>query len=110
VVVLEGNFRPGAHEAALQELLTASGARLIQVLCRASPTTRAARLAARRADPRRHPAHRDASIDAGAPPPGFLELPGARQTLDTDSETDSVGLAELYRALDALLELAAPAP
>jgi predicted kinase len=106
VVILEGNFRPGEHEAALQALLKASGARLIQVLCQASPTTRAARLAARLADPLRHPAHHDASIDAGAPPPGFLELPGARQRFDTDS----VGLPELYRALDALLGSAAPAP
>jgi predicted kinase len=108
VVILEGNFRPGEHEAAVQGLLTASGACLIQVLCQASAATRAARLAGRLADPVRHPAHRDARIDAGAPTPGFLALPGARLTFDSDS--DRVALPELYRALDALLSSAARAP
>src|SRR6185437_12780589 len=35
-VLLEGNFRPGEHEAALAALLSASRARLIQILCHAS--------------------------------------------------------------------------
>jgi predicted kinase len=107
-VLLDGNFRPGEHEGPVQALLARSGARLIQILCRASPATRAARLAARAGDAARHRAHHDERIDAALPTPGFLELPGERLTFDTDAtpaspRQDLQQLHDLQRRLDALV-------
>ena len=101
-VLLEGNFRPGEHEAPLAALLAGSGARLIQILCHARPATRAARLAARAGDPTRHPGHRDAHIDVQLPEPGFLVLRGLRLGFDSDAACDRA-LATLCRELDARL-------
>lgn len=78
--VLEGNFRPGEHEAPLLEAL--GTAELAQVLCSVPEEERISRLNARAADPSRHAGHRfgerlaaDAVAAAGD---GFLELPSQR--------------------------------
>jgi len=101
-VLLEGNFRPGEHEAALAALLCASRARLIQILCHASIATRAARLAARAGDPTRHPAHQDAHIDVHRAAPSFLALPGLRLSYDSELAS-SRALEQLCEQLDARL-------
>ncbi|MEJ0037319.1 MAG: AAA family ATPase [Gammaproteobacteria bacterium] len=54
--ILEGNFRPGAHEAPLRDAL--APAEVAQVLCRVPEAERLARLAARENDPSRHAGHR----------------------------------------------------
>lgn len=91
-LILEGNFRPGEHEAALcaalPEVFTAphrEAARpvhpITQILCRTLESERRARLARRQADPSRHPGHNDVNlITAAAPAAGdaFLDLRGER--------------------------------
>jgi predicted kinase len=47
LLLMEGNFRPGEHEAALLAVAALSTARLAQILCQANAATRASRLAAR---------------------------------------------------------------
>jgi predicted kinase len=101
-VLLEGNFRPGEHEAAVTALLSGGRARLIQILCYASIATRAARLAARAGDPTRHPAHQDARIDVYRTAPSFLALPGERLCYDSDLEPQRA-FEPLCRELDARL-------
>jgi predicted kinase len=101
-LVLEGNFRPGEHEAAVKALTT----RTLQVLCRASESARLARLQARATDPTRHAGHRDAeSAEQGpAAPLDFLDLPGERLVFETDAATwaeiDYDRLLELLNQLD----------
>lgn len=76
-VLLEGNFRPGEHEAALRSY----SARVAQVLCVVEESQRLARLQSRAADPARHTGHRDSDLARLQPAPAshaFLELPGAR--------------------------------
>jgi predicted kinase len=77
-VVLEGNFRPGEHEAAVSALLAAAAYPCTQVLCRVPEALRQARLAARAAQPTRHPGHRDADWVAAADTraDGFLDIAG----------------------------------
>lgn len=83
-LILEGNFRPGEHEPAVQ----AWGARTAQVLCRATESARIARLRARKNDPSRHAGHRDADLaDQPAPALDFLALPGERFVFETDALT-----------------------
>lgn len=101
-VLLEGNFRPGEHEAPLAALLSVAHAQLIQILCFASSATRAARLAARAGDPTRHPAHQDARIDVHRPAPSFLALPGARLSYDSDLDAQCA-FEQLCRELDGRL-------
>lgn len=75
--IIEGNFRPGEHEAAL----LSSSARIAQILCSTDEPERLARLAARASDPSRHAGHRDAEQAQLAVPAGaddFLDLPGVR--------------------------------
>jgi predicted kinase len=87
LVLMEGNFRGAEHEPPLRLLLERSGAGVAQVLCVAGPATRAARLAARAADPVRHRGHRDWHIEVSAGEgASFLDLPGAR--LQFNSEAD----------------------
>lgn len=102
-LLLEGNFRPGEHEGALSALLEAGGARLIQILCHASRATRARRLQARAADPLRHAVHRQVSLDAGAPEPGLLALPGVQLRFDGEASAADA-LAALCAQLDARLD------
>jgi predicted kinase len=100
LLLMEGNFRPGEHDSAVCALLSASAARGAQVLCAADPLIRAARLAAREADPHRHPGHRDRQLAVGAhPPAGFLEVPGPRLQFDSDRD-DPQEFAHLCTQLD----------
>ena len=101
-VLLEGNFRPGEHEAPLAALLSAAHGKLIQILCFASIATRAARLAARVGDPTRHRAHQDARIDVHRPAPSFLALPGVRLSYDSDLDPQRA-FGQLCRELDRRL-------
>lgn len=86
-IILEGNFRPGEHEAALLAPVPRA-TRFAQVLCRVAEPVRIARLKARATDPSRHPGHRDAEFVASytQSATGFLEIPGERFTFDTDAE------------------------
>ncbi|HWW19594.1 MAG TPA: AAA family ATPase [Steroidobacteraceae bacterium] len=86
LLILEGNFRAGEHEARLQALLDRTGAHGAQVLCIAAPATRAERLAKRAADHTRHPAHQDnrISVQTGVGA-AFLELPGPRFKFDSEA-------------------------
>jgi predicted kinase len=116
-LILEGNFRPGEHEArvaaltAAQALSAAQGPsaaqapsaaqiqsvrassaalRIAQVLCRSTEVIRIARLKARATDLSRHAGHRDAEF-ADQPPAAaqldFLDLPGERLVFETDAMT-----------------------
>jgi predicted kinase len=90
LLLLEGNFRPGEHEAPLRRVLERVRAPVAQVLCVASPETRRGRLAARAGDSARHPGHQDRLlIEEGAPeapPQRFLELPGPRLLFDSEGD------------------------
>jgi len=74
--ILEGNFRPGAHEAPL--LAALGSASLAQVLCSVPEAARLARLAARENDPSRHAGHRFGERQSTGTPGAFLDLPGER--------------------------------
>jgi predicted kinase len=84
VLILEGNFRPGEHEASFNQLLS-QGVRLVQIECRIEESVRTERLRRRAGDPARHSGHRDAELviaetNAVA---GFLALPGKRVGFDS---------------------------
>ena len=101
LLLVEGNFRCGEHEAPLSCLLPADGAGFAQVWCRSSLATRAARLRARAADPARHPGHRDWQADPVAVArEGFLELPGPRWQFDSDLPSEPA-LAALCAGIDS---------
>jgi predicted kinase len=101
LLLMEGNFRPGEHEPALQAVVSASAAGLAQILCRADAATCASRLAARATDPGRHPGHRDRDLDAAAArPAGFLELAGPRWVFNSDTPGDDEWLG-LCRRIDS---------
>jgi predicted kinase len=81
--ILEGNFRPGEHEAPLRNGL--ASAQVAQVLCHVPEEDRLARLAARENDPGRHAGHRFGERQSAAgpasrmnPADAFLDLPSAR--------------------------------
>jgi AAA domain len=126
-LILEGNFRPGQHEAALIAALPAAApstaapgpapdpppqtaaspaANIAQVLCCASEPVRIARLNARATDLSRHPGHRDATLvqDPSPPSSDFLALPGLRLVLDGDGlspeDTHDRRVLDLLDALD----------
>jgi AAA domain len=124
-LILEGNFRVGEHEWAVQSVAAAATSalaptseqgptaaqgltsiRLAQVLCRAAEPVRIARLQSRATDPSRHAGHRDADIATGPSPPtiDFLALPGERFTFESDArsatDVDSFRLQSLLDALD----------
>jgi predicted kinase len=78
-LILEGNFRAGAHEAAVLAALPAEVPTIIQVLCTSDERERRSRLLSRSTDPNRHPGHRDAhQLEPVAACDAFLELPGER--------------------------------
>jgi predicted kinase len=87
--ILEGNFRPGEHEAPLQSLLSAGSVSLAQVLCRIDEAQRLHRLASRGSDSARHPGHRDAHLisAAGRVSDAFLSLAGERMLYEGDEHT-----------------------
>ena len=119
-VILEGNFRPGEHEAeflsAISQLVPSAresdvatsvsansppdvdSVHVTQILCRASEPVRIARLKARAADPLRHTGHRDAelAVDQSPPPIDFLALPGEQFVFDSD---------DTYAQLQSLLDV-----
>jgi predicted kinase len=108
-LVLEGNFRPGEHEAAVQALTAtqapaAAPLCIAQVLCRATESIRIARLKARATDLSRHAGHRDAESADLAPPTqqlDFLALPSERLVFESDAMT----WAEINRShVQALLD------
>jgi len=86
--ILEGNLRPGEHEAALRDAL--ASVRVIQLLCRVPEGERLARLAAREHDPARHAGHRfgerqsavASAMLALSPGDAFLDLPSDRLVHD----------------------------
>lgn len=108
-LLLEGNFRPGEHEAVLGAWLRGSGesasegAGLAQVLCHARAETLIARLEARARDPTRHRGHRDFNIVSrlrrGELEARFLALPGPQLLFDSEASTERE-LATLYAVLD----------
>lgn len=100
-VVLEGNFRPGEHERAIQVLLTRHVPMLCtQVLCRVPEPLRRERLQARAGDAARHPGHRDgawvAQSDRSAD--AFLDIAGPRWVHD-GAEAEPAGGCALIRSL-----------
>jgi predicted kinase len=88
LLLLEGNFRPGEHEAPCAAVLCGGGAILAQVLCQADAATRRARLSARALDPGRHPGHRAQPLPETSLEAGLLELPGPRWRYDSASGAD----------------------
>ena len=103
-LLIEGNFRAGAHEAALLGALPANPPRdisLAQVLCRCEESLRVARLMERALDPGRHAGHRDAQLAQARGGDGgvFLELPGPR--IEFDSGAAPPRHAELLAELGA---------
>jgi len=101
-LVLEGNFRPGEHEAPVQALTATL--RIAQVLCRSTESIRIARLKARATDLSRHAGHRDAELADQAAPTAhldFLDLPSERLVFESDAMT----WAEIDRSqVQALLD------
>jgi predicted kinase len=110
LLLMEGNFRPGEHEASLQAVVSVSTAGLAQILCQADAATCASRLAARADDPSRHPGHRDREPDAtGAQRAGFLDLTGPRWLFNSDAQGDDEWL-ELCRRIDCWRDAGPRAP
>jgi predicted kinase len=98
-VLLEGNFRPGEHEGAVQALLARHvPMACTQVLCRAPEPLRQQRLQARAQDAARHPGHRDAAWVAHADRSGdaFLEIAGPRFVYDGAAADPAAGCALIH--------------
>jgi predicted kinase len=93
-VILEGNFRPGEHEAMLP---MNESARIVQVLCRVDEPARLARIAHRQQDESRHAGHGDALATVTTQRSGdaFLALPGERVTFDGGENLDARHLEAL---------------
>lgn len=107
--ILEGNFRPGEHEAALGDAL--ASALISQILCRVPEAERLARLAAREADPTRHAGHRFGERQSAAGPAvgmssgdAFLDLPSDRRV------HDGANGHTVLAALDDWMNLSAASP
>ena len=108
--LLEGNFRPGEHEAALKSAL--GSAQVAQILCRVPEAERLARLANRARNPSRHAGHRFGERESAASPvtggDGFLELPSARFVHDGAGGRASG--RTVLAAVDHWMNLRAPSP
>ena len=107
--ILEGNFRPGEHEAPLR--VAFGSVQAVQVLCRVSEAERVTRLAARQADPSRHAGHRPGEQQSAAGAAigmnrsdAFLDLPGDRYVYD------AVSHHTVLAALDDWMNLRAASP
>jgi predicted kinase len=105
-LVLEGNFRPGEHEIAVQALAAPQAPSIAQVLCRSTESIRIARLKARATDLSRHAGHRDAEF-ADQPPPAaqldFLDLPSERLVFESDAMTwAEIDRSQVQSLLDKL--------
>jgi len=128
-VILEGNFRPGEHEAALSASIrdanpsdrnTPHAIRLTQIVCRTPEPVRIARLKARATDPSRHAGHRDADFAANHAANRTVDLTAAFASRPTtgsspsasdflalpserfvfDSDGDSIHLQALHESLE----------
>ena len=100
-VVLEGNFRPGEHERAVQALLTGHAPMTCtQVLCRVPEPLRLVRLQARGGVGARHPGHQDAAWVARSDrsADAFLNMAGPRLVHDGGVTEPATGCA-LIRSL-----------
>jgi len=98
-VVLEGNFRPGEHESAVQALLARHvPASCTQVLCRVAEPLRQQRLRERAGNSARHPGHRDAALVAQSRPCGdaFLDIGGPRIVHDGCAEDPAPACALVH--------------
>lgn len=102
-LLLEGNFRPGEHEAALHALgADRTPLRFAQILCRCDEPLRRARLAARAGASGRHPVHDDArgQVPAdGRSAAGWLDLPGERLIYDSGAGDPALAFEALSGAL-----------
>jgi predicted kinase len=102
-VVMEGNLRPGEHEAAIHVLLArASSIRCVQILCRASEALRRERIERRAREALRHPGHLDARTPYSSAAATFLEIPSIR--LEFDSSESSKATEHLITALDVSVQ------
>jgi predicted kinase len=102
-LLLEGNLRPGEHEAPLMRAI--GGTRIAQVLCRVPEAERLSRLQARAGDPARHAGHRYGEQACPAvPADAFLELPSKR-LVHPGADGHPV-----HDALDDWMNLRAPSP
>jgi predicted kinase len=101
-LILEGNFRPGEHEAPL------AGPPIAQVACCVDESVRMARLQARAGDPTRHAGHNVGQYSVA--PGGFLDIPGPRFEFDSSETPPRYAplLARLERELRS--NIAAPPP
>jgi len=115
-VMLEGNFRPGEHEAPIGRLLARHAAACAQILVTADAMLRAARLAERARAGARHPGHRDAELavqaaggpaaaDAGS---AALALSGAR--FEVAGDGGAADFEALCRQLDRWWSAAPTSP
>ena len=98
-VLLEGNFRPGEHEGAVQALLARHvPMACTQVLCRAPEPLRQQRLQARAQDAARHPGHRDAAWVAHAArgDDAFLDIAGPQLVHDGEATEPAAGCALIH--------------
>jgi predicted kinase len=107
--ILEGNFRPGQHDAPLRDAL--APAQVVQILCRVSEAERLGRLASRESDPARHAGHRfgERQSAAGAAlgmnrSDAFLDLPSSRFVHDIATRHT------VLAALDDWMNLRAASP
>ena len=92
-LVLEGNFRPGEHEAPVERLIKIKpDLELIQILCRVSDDDRMHRLQARRASGERHSGHADlgTGVFADRLSDTFLDLPGSRWIAEGATGQDQI--------------------
>jgi predicted kinase len=97
-MVLEGNFRPGEHEAQIGALTNIKpDLELIQILCRVSEIDRLNRLQTRRASGERHGGHGDlgTGVFTDRRSDAFLDVPGIRWTAD-----GAAGQQEILAQLD----------
>lgn len=107
--ILEGNFRPAEHEAALGDALAGVG--VVQILCRVSDAERLARLAARERDPTRHAGHRFGERLSGAGSSSGMNRSGAFLDLPWDRYVyESATRHTVLTALDDWMNLRAASP
>jgi len=100
-LLLDGNFRPGQHEAPLRQVLK-NPEGVTQILCEASPAVREVRLHARAAHRTRHPGHLDHLPQPHPAATGFLDLPGLKLKFDSGADGE-LPFLQLLTALDQWL-------
>lgn len=97
--IVEGNWRP-AHADALEEIVTGSGARAVQICCRADPSV----IERRFIDRRRHPGHADAALSPAElkayarEPAAFLKVAGPRLIYESESHNSYETLSNTLKS------------